>query len=216
VHRLLALGVAATLAARGSSTATSPPAASRTIELSWREPTAKTGERLIFKVERLVLQPHRWSARVAFRNESRLAFVINRPHRAQGWMFGLVLSRTSRPDPAPSILVAPRIEPELPTIVAGCELERDVDRFSDPPARSLRSRRLRAVHDYSDDADGAATTVYLGHGSRPSTLTSGELRRRSPRTDRAIAIEALQQSYGAPADAVLDTRLRHCERPPGR
>jgi hypothetical protein len=47
------------LAACGSTATTAPPAAPRTIELDWRESTAESGDRFVFRVERLVLQPHR-------------------------------------------------------------------------------------------------------------------------------------------------------------
>jgi hypothetical protein len=119
VRPLFALALAATLIGCGSTATPPPSSASRTIELNWHEITAGAGDRFVFEVDRLVLAPHRWSARVSFTNDSRATFVINRVHRPQGWMFGLVLSKTARVDPfqeAP-VLIAALVEPTLPTIV---------------------------------------------------------------------------------------------------
>jgi hypothetical protein len=83
---------------------------------------------LTFRVERLAVRRDGWEVTAAVSNDSRAAYLIQRPHRPGESMFGLVvLETTSRKElreltadfrRAPPFLEPERIEPPLPRVLA--------------------------------------------------------------------------------------------------
>jgi hypothetical protein len=99
-----------------------PPAEPRAYELGWVERSAAAG--LTFRVERLVIRRDGWQLTASVANRAPDAYLIQRPHRPGGSMFGLVLLETPTWDEvreltadfrkAPPFLEPDRIEPPLP------------------------------------------------------------------------------------------------------
>jgi hypothetical protein len=98
------------------------PAEPRAILLGWTERSISPP--FVFHVERLIIRRTGWSADVSVENMTRDDFLIRRPHRPGGSLFGLVLLETTSREELrrltadlekePPFLEPDRISPRLP------------------------------------------------------------------------------------------------------
>ena len=108
--------VVLSVAAGCGQTSSTPPARARTIELDWHE---RGGIEL--DVSRLVIRTNGWSVSARVRNNSRVSFLIERPHHPGQTEFGVLALNSSDPravEAAGPGVFANRFQPELPRTLA--------------------------------------------------------------------------------------------------
>jgi hypothetical protein len=111
----------------GNAPRLAPPADPRTIELGWVERSTSPG--LVYRVDRLVVEPDGWRVDLAVENRTADDFQIRRPHRFRGSVFGLVLLETTRREELRELTADHREEPPF----------LEPDRISPPLPVSLRA-----------------------------------------------------------------------------
>jgi hypothetical protein len=115
------------LAATGCGTHDSGrPAHPQTVRLDWHENCGTRADPIPITTRRLVVHKHRWLVELSFRNETRVALGVIRPHYPGSTYFGLepfktaswteVLARAG-PAAAKPRTIADRFHPSKPTLV---------------------------------------------------------------------------------------------------
>jgi hypothetical protein len=103
-------------ASLGGNTAAKP----QTAPLNWQESQGRKGERVFFGVKRFQVLENGWRARISIRNDSKVAFAIDRSRRSFGLMLftsGLRrdLDTRNRQQDLPTLRPALTYDPDLPS-----------------------------------------------------------------------------------------------------